>query len=477
MGNPNFGYFAGGFGPGKDSLIDRIDYSNDTATASIKGFLNHNPAMPIGGMAATGNKDFGYFAGGGNSATTFTSRIDYSNDTITTAKKGNLTIQRAGCRGTGNAEFGYFFGANNTSTSAVERLDYSNDTANAATKGPLSGTRNYSAGVSSRMNGFSQTFSSAYLVPYPIPQQKFGSEFFGYFGGGYNPSSVKSEITRIDFNNDTVLSMKRSGFQTTSPAIGTSNRQIKSCFGIANKNSAYWGGGTNQVGSEHSVIFRLDFANDSVQAVNTGTFSYTAQELSAVGTNNFGYINGDSRSRVDRLDYSNDGAVTSPRGNLNQTRVYAGATGNKNFGYFGGGGPSNSTVDRIDYSSDTATASVRGNLGINRTYLAATGNQNYGYFAGGGGSLGTTSRVERIDYGNDTAATSPKASLTLSRNKLAATGNQFFGYFAGGLPGPKSTVDRLDYSNDSILMSNRGSLYQDRDSLAGASAGANALSV
>ena len=213
-------------------------------------------------------------------------------------------------------------------------------------------------------------FSSAHPVPYPIPQQKFGSEFFGYFGGGYNPSSVKSEITRIDFNNDTVLSMKRSGFQVSSPAIGTSNRQIKSCFGIANKNSAYWGGGTNQVGSEHSVIFRLDFANDSVQAVNTGTLSYNGQQLSAVGNLDFGYINGDSKSKVDRLDYSNDGASTSPKGNLSQTRSRLSATGNTSYGYVVGGEGSNdnglSTVDRIDFASDTSTAATKGPL----TYTA-----------------------------------------------------------------------------------------------------------
>ena len=475
-GNSNFGYFGGGETPSRVSSIDRIEYSNDTVVASTKGLLNQTKDN----MGATANKDFGYW-GGGTTGSDISSmdRADFSNDTVTTAVKGSLSAARWQMSAAGNPEFGYWGGGypGPSGQSTVDRLDYSNDTANASPKGNLSVPHRFPGGFSSRDYGFSQTFSSAYPVSYPIPQQKFGSEFFGYFGGGYNPSSVKSEITRIDFNNDTVLSMKRSGFQNTSPAIGNNNRQLKSCFGIANKNFAYWGGGTNSSGSEHSVIYRLDFVNDSLSAVNTGTLSYNGSELSAVGNLDFGYINGDSKSKVDRLDYSNDGAATSPKGNLNTTRVYAGATGNKNFGYFGGGGPSRSTVDRIDYASDTSTASQKGNLSIYRTYLTATGNQNYGYFAGGGGSLGNTSRVERVDYGNDTAAASPKASLTVSRNKLAATGNQFFGYFAGGLPGPQSTVDRLDYSNDTFGMSTRGSLYQDKDSLAGASAGANALSV
>ena len=35
---PNFGYFGGG-APGP-SLVDRIDYANDTATAAVKGPLS-----------------------------------------------------------------------------------------------------------------------------------------------------------------------------------------------------------------------------------------------------------------------------------------------------------------------------------------------------------------------------------------------------------------------------------------------------
>jgi hypothetical protein len=38
-GNSSFGYFGGGF-PGPVSTVDRIDYSNDTATASPKGPLS-----------------------------------------------------------------------------------------------------------------------------------------------------------------------------------------------------------------------------------------------------------------------------------------------------------------------------------------------------------------------------------------------------------------------------------------------------
>ena len=50
-----FGYFGGGRAPSYISTVDRIDYTNDTATASIKGPLS--AAISITG--ATGNANFG----------------------------------------------------------------------------------------------------------------------------------------------------------------------------------------------------------------------------------------------------------------------------------------------------------------------------------------------------------------------------------------------------------------------------------
>jgi hypothetical protein len=53
-GNASFGYFGGGGAPGPKSLIDRIDYSNDTATASTKGPLTYS-AYGIGATSAAEN--------------------------------------------------------------------------------------------------------------------------------------------------------------------------------------------------------------------------------------------------------------------------------------------------------------------------------------------------------------------------------------------------------------------------------------
>ena len=107
-GNASYGYFMGG--PSK-STVSRIDYADDTSTALTRGPLS--AAKWYG--AATGNQSYGYMSGGfasfpgANSVTTI-DRIDYSNDSPTASPKGPLTALRYGHGATGNNSFGYFGG-------------------------------------------------------------------------------------------------------------------------------------------------------------------------------------------------------------------------------------------------------------------------------------------------------------------------------------------------------------------------------
>ena len=56
-----FGYFGGGYTPSAYlTTVDRIDYTNDTATASVKGPLS----IARGYVAATSSSSFGYFGAG-----------------------------------------------------------------------------------------------------------------------------------------------------------------------------------------------------------------------------------------------------------------------------------------------------------------------------------------------------------------------------------------------------------------------------
>ena len=93
VGNASFGYFAGGYSP-VVSTITRLDYSNDTNNATPKGPLTTAKLQ----FSGTGNQSFGYFGGGFHpsapSTYSTTERVDYSNDTATAVAKAPLLAVR-----------------------------------------------------------------------------------------------------------------------------------------------------------------------------------------------------------------------------------------------------------------------------------------------------------------------------------------------------------------------------------------------
>ena len=106
---------------------------------------------------AAGNHDYGYLAGGEPPVTTVIDRIDYSNDTPTATQRGNLNTSRYGGAGTGNIDFGYFAGGHpSPAKSIIQRVDYSNDTATASTRGPLIHNMSSPTAISGGVNGLPQ---------------------------------------------------------------------------------------------------------------------------------------------------------------------------------------------------------------------------------------------------------------------------------------------------------------------------------
>ena len=522
-GNVSFGYFAGGVGipPGERSSVDRIDYSNDSATSVAKGPLNTARML----VSATGNQDFGYVGGGSpqqtNAPKSTVDRIDYSNDTATASPKGPLSVVRRETGATGNASFGYFGGGynavpgSNNWLSTIDRIDYSNDTATASPKGPLSRTRGFGCATGDSSFGYfgggegnnNENLSALDRLDYsndtattvdkgplsyslrnsaassskqnanpvqtlqpassPRPNIASAGTDFGYFGGGFTGSAVLSRVERIDYSNDTTvetkgpLSAARRYFGATGNAF----------FGY------FIGGSDNPSSTKFSTVDRVDYSNDTPTAVAKGPLASVRSNFGATGNANFGYVGGGNPgavSTVDRIDYSNDTAATAPKGPLSAGRYNVIATGNQNFGYFGGGShPVVSTVDRVDYSNDTATAVAKGPLSAVKRYHAATGNASFGYF-GGGFSSSTISTVDRVDYSNDTATAVAKGPLGTAIERIGATGNTSFGYFAGGSPSHSST-NRVDYSNDTATALAKGPLSAPRQSLTASSSRANAM--
>ena len=466
-GNADYGWFQGG-GPGATSgstHVDRIDYSNDTATASVRGQLN--TAAASRGGEACGNSNFSYMKNYFSSPNI--QKINYSNDTVTAATaqsspnaywSTSLSIVQYGLpqvavvvRGFAptpyGIPFGYFAGGTGP-ISTVERIDYSNDTATASAKGPLSSARRNLAGTS--------------------------NSFSGYFAGGDPGPSYKSTVDRIDFGNDTATASPKGPLSAA--------RQYLAATG--NSSFGYFGGG--QPGPNYiSTVDRIDYSNDTATAVAKGPLTLARRVLAATGNASFGYFSGGDPtvSTVDRIDYSNDTATASPRGPLSDARYGTAATGNSDFGYFGGGfspGQS-STVDRIDYVNDTGTTPTKGPLSVARWGLAATGNSSFGYFGGGYPSIST---VDRIDYTSDTGTTPTKGPLSAAKTQLAATSSLAHGLPNVGAPVPRkfnfatgvrepvnsayvnsgsNTIRRYDYANDTInLIGAKSTLFPSIDS-------------
>ena len=106
-------------------------------------------------MGATGNQSFGYF-GGGYSSESDVQRVDYSNDTATALVRGPLASDAERLQATGNLNFGYFAGGDPgpspAGNSRVQRLDYANDTNTAVLRGPTKHNRLSGAGFSAAAN-------------------------------------------------------------------------------------------------------------------------------------------------------------------------------------------------------------------------------------------------------------------------------------------------------------------------------------
>ena len=108
------GWFGGGVSPGPaiSSIINRIDFSNDNVTASVRGSLSAVKSA----LAATGNSSYGWFGGGFQPAANIYStvdRVDFSNDSKSASSRGPLSAARYRLTAAGNSNYGWFAGGTN----------------------------------------------------------------------------------------------------------------------------------------------------------------------------------------------------------------------------------------------------------------------------------------------------------------------------------------------------------------------------
>ena len=143
----NYGWFGGGsLGTSPvtvSATVDRIDFSNDLATASPRGSLS----LARYGLAATGNSNYGWFGGGAFPTVSRVDRIDFSNDNATASIRGPLSLARQLLAATGNSNYGWFGGgwfspsSPQINYSTIDRINFSNDSATAVARSMLTGAR------------------------------------------------------------------------------------------------------------------------------------------------------------------------------------------------------------------------------------------------------------------------------------------------------------------------------------------------
>jgi hypothetical protein len=294
----NYGWWVGGhnflIGPTPPfvlySTVDRIDFSNDSTTASPRALLSRSS----GSASKLTNTNYGWFVGGTivtGGRTSFVDRIDFSNDSTTPTPRSLLSITNGYNSGVSNSNYGWY------GAPAVYRMNFSNDVENSITRGPL-------------------------FSPFRQQSGATGNSNYGWWAGGQSPGPPyqgNSTVDRIDFSNDSTTSSPRGLLSGTRYSLGATG----------NSNYGWFGGGTINGGSTGvSRIDRIDFSNDSVIASLRGGLATARMNLTvgATGNKNYGWFGGGSTGSqahsavVDRINFSNDTGIASPRGSLTSGR-------------------------------------------------------------------------------------------------------------------------------------------------------------
>lgn len=237
-GTLTYGWFGGGYlktPAAYVSTVDRITYSTDTATASVRGPLS---IISFYNSATSDGTTYGWFAIGFSGAPLSTvTRITYATDTNTSTARGPLSLGRYALTGTGTSSYGWFMGGFAPGVvSTVDRITYATDTATASARGPISIASDYSGGAVTDSTtygwlaiGFvgapTYRVSTVNRITYatdtdiasvrgPLADTRYNTaaacdNTYGWFGGGYVNVINSSTVTRITFANDTATSTDR----------------------------------------------------------------------------------------------------------------------------------------------------------------------------------------------------------------------------------------------------------------------------
>jgi hypothetical protein len=281
---------AGGIGPGGNSMVQRITFATDTATASIRGPLSYLSSE----FAATSTSTNAWFAAGRQPAAVYqstVSRITFATDTATSVTTGPLSREIYRLASIGSPSYGYFGGGQAPPAvvvSTINRIDYSNDAATASVRGPLT-------------------------QPTKLLGSTSDNTTYGWWAGGYLSSPAPnnySTVARTVYATDTATA-------TTRGPLSASGYFVS---GAGNENYGWFSIGVVLPAGVVSIISRITYANDTATGSTRGPLSPTRTRVASSGNNNYGWWSGGyapgNVTTVSRVDYANDTVATSTRGPL-----------------------------------------------------------------------------------------------------------------------------------------------------------------
>ena len=309
----------------------------------------------------------------------------------------------------------------------------------------------------------------------------------GYFAGG---SSGNTNISRLNFSNETASLLTNALSQATFDFDGTSARE--SIFkGRDAKTYGYTFGYDGPLNSS-SIISRVSFSTDVVSDL-TNNLPTSVARSSAVSTNSYGYIAGGVQksppadySGIMRFDFFGEYASDMPAV-LPTTLADQATISNNSYGYFVGGIDTSLTPQaesgytiRLEFYNETIRLTPKVLLTPvgppARTNMGGVSSNSYGYIAGGSDfapltGTNTYNTINRLDFSTETYSL-PGKNLPADRYQFATTSNNSYGYF-GGNRVSSSTISRIDFSNETNSLPGKNLTTPTRWQLAAASSGSS----
>ena len=545
-GNPSSGYFAGGAtgnnangtGGSVSSIVEKMDFSTNSISR-VPALDLADGLSEVGSMSAAGDNknllpitqtftgkeasfNFGYSMTGRKSPSSgpgpgmeFTYKVDYGTDTSTQVPSAGVSYGYYQAFGAGNSTAAYKLGGKSGSVPGdgaenAEKVVYATDTRVGT---PNYGNRRYDSfavtdgqtalyGTGGRGQPSNTLKSDTYKMLYSsetwsdIPaasdnlgyQRKQGASLatstHGYFAGGGDYPSARSDVDKMNFSNDTM---------TRIPSANLTVGGIARNRGFSRDDAGYSFGGITGPGNHKSSMDKITFSTDTTaafpsnipapitrpQSMSSDTRGYVVGGnaspggyLSSVAKMSFATGTFSASGNLPTMQWQGVGASAGsdnlpfqvppastptpsspaqPLPNLSNDGYNVGGRWNSHPSY---GSVSQSWIMKTSYASDTTSLSPNKMI-VGRNQFGAFSSASAGYILGGSyegypsQEPGTTN-IQKITYSTDTASTVP-GQLVGDSQRGSGVSNPVTGYYGGGIPSDLgSNIQKYTFSTDTI---------------------------